>query len=102
MGAVKDLVRLLILVEVAIAVAGPATTVAALSVDYYAMGCPFAEYMVRDVVNKAVMADPTLAAGLLRLHFHDCFVQVCIYMHACFFPRNSKRSGYPVFLMASI
>ncbi|PNT66525.1 hypothetical protein BRADI_3g13590v3 [Brachypodium distachyon] len=77
MGAVKDLVRLLILVEVAIAVAGPATTVAALSVDYYAMGCPFAEYMVRDVVNKAVMADPTLAAGLLRLHFHDCFVQGC-------------------------
>lgn len=75
MGAAKDLVRLLILVEVVVAIAGPGA--AALSMDYYAMSCPFAEYIVRNVVSEAVMGDPTLAAGLLRLHFHDCFVQGC-------------------------
>jgi peroxidase len=74
MGAAKDLVRLLILVEVVVAITGPGA--AALSMDYYAMSCPFAEYIVRNVVSEAVMGDPTLAAGLLRLHFHDCFVQV--------------------------
>ena len=74
MGAVKDLVRLLILVEVVVAIAGPGA--AALSMDYYGMSCPFAEYIVRNVVSEAVRGDPTLAAGLLRLHFHDCFVQV--------------------------
>ncbi|KAF7109331.1 hypothetical protein CFC21_109610 [Triticum aestivum] len=75
MGAVKNLVKLLILVEVAVALAGPG--VAALSMDYYGMNCPFAEYIVRNIVGEAVMGDPTLAAGLLRLHFHDCFVQGC-------------------------
>lgn len=74
MGCVKNLVKLLILVEVAVALAGPG--VAALSMDYYGMNCPFAEYTVRNIVTEAVMGDPTLAAGLLRLHFHDCFVQV--------------------------
>lgn len=75
MGAAKNLVRLLILVEVAVDLAGPGA--AALSMDYYGMSCPFAEYIVWNVVNQATMSDPTLAAGLLRLHFHDCFVQGC-------------------------
>ncbi|RLN05391.1 peroxidase 47-like [Panicum miliaceum] len=45
--------------------------------DYYGMTCPFAEYIVRNVVGEALMKDPTLAGSLLRLHFHDCFVQGC-------------------------
>lgn len=48
----------------------------ALSMGYYIMSCPFADQTVTDTVNQALRKDPTLAAGLLRLHFHDCFVQV--------------------------
>jgi peroxidase len=73
----KSFVRLLILVQVAAALAGPVA--AELSMDYYGMTCPFAEYIVRNVVGEALMKDPTLAASLLRLHFHDCFVQVADY-----------------------
>ncbi|OEL30979.1 Peroxidase 47, partial [Dichanthelium oligosanthes] len=73
---VKSSVRLLILVQVAAVLAGR-PGVAALSMDYYGMSCPFAEYIVRDVVGEALMEDPTLAGSLLRLHFHDCFVQGC-------------------------
>ncbi|XP_062192051.1 peroxidase 47-like [Phragmites australis] len=76
MSAAKNLVRLLIVVQVAAGLAG-APGVAALSMDYYGMSCPFAEMIVRSVVGEALMKDPTLAAGLLRLHFHDCFVQGC-------------------------
>lgn len=48
-----------------------------LSMDYYSMTCPYAGEIVRDVVGGALAKDPSLAASLLRLHFHDCFVRGC-------------------------
>lgn len=76
MGAqMKSFVRLLILVQVAAILAGHGA--AELSMDYYGMSCPYAEYIVRNVVGQALMKDPTLAGSILRLHFHDCFVQGC-------------------------
>lgn len=47
-----------------------------LRMDYYLMNCPFAEGIVKNIVNRRLQADPTLAAALLRMHFHDCFVEV--------------------------
>uniref|UniRef100_A0A1D1ZII3 Peroxidase n=1 Tax=Anthurium amnicola TaxID=1678845 RepID=A0A1D1ZII3_9ARAE len=49
----------------------------ALAMDYYAVSCPIAEIIVMGTVNQALSKDPTLSAGLLRMHFHDCFVQGC-------------------------
>ncbi|KZV38034.1 peroxidase 43-like [Dorcoceras hygrometricum] len=50
---------------------------AQLQVGFYAGSCPNAEAIVSGVVQEAVVSDENTAPVLLRLHFHDCFVQGC-------------------------
>lgn len=44
--------------------------------EYYRFTCPQADEIVISVLKEAISKDPRMAASLLRLHFHDCFVQV--------------------------
>lgn len=44
--------------------------------EYYQFSCPQANDIVLSVLEKAIGKEPRMAASLLRLHFHDCFVQV--------------------------
>ncbi|XP_010261744.1 PREDICTED: peroxidase 11-like isoform X2 [Nelumbo nucifera] len=48
-----------------------------LTLDYYASTCPTVLEIVRKEMECAVQSDPRNAASILRLHFHDCFVQGC-------------------------
>lgn len=47
-----------------------------LTLEYYSKTCPHAQEIVRTEMECFVRANPRNAALLLRLHFHDCFVQV--------------------------
>lgn len=47
-----------------------------LQVGFYDSNCPDAEDIVRSTVEQYYNRDATVAPALLRLHFHDCFVQV--------------------------
>lgn len=46
-------------------------------VGFYSRSCPRVESIVRSTVQTHFRSDPTVAPNLLRMHFHDCFVQGC-------------------------
>ncbi|KAG2310870.1 hypothetical protein Bca52824_022427 [Brassica carinata] len=52
-------------------------THAQLSSDFYAESCPSLFPAVRRVMQRAVAKERRMAASLLRLFFHDCFVNGC-------------------------
>lgn len=47
-----------------------------LQVGFYSKTCPNAESIVSSVTQKTFERDPGSAAVLLRLQFHDCYVEV--------------------------
>eukprot|EP01018_Ginkgo_biloba_P015189 Gb_08066 [translate_table: standard] len=50
---------------------------AQLSSTFYAQSCPNALSTVKAAVKQAVANEKRMGASLLRLHFHDCFVNGC-------------------------
>ncbi|KAJ9688642.1 hypothetical protein PVL29_014346 [Vitis rotundifolia] len=44
---------------------------------FYSSSCPKAEAIVSSTVVTHFKKDPTIAAGVLKLHFKDCFFQGC-------------------------
>ncbi|XP_058198734.1 peroxidase P7-like [Rhododendron vialii] len=53
------------------------TSGTSLTPDYYQFTCPGIFDIVRDIVQKAIDCDRRMGASLLRLHFHDCWVNGC-------------------------
>ncbi|XP_062225853.1 peroxidase 31-like [Phragmites australis] len=60
-----------------LAAAGSCAAAARLSPNYYRRSCPRVERIVADVIAAKQRANPSTAAGTLRLFFHDCFVNGC-------------------------
>lgn len=48
----------------------------ALRPGYYSQTCPDAELIVREVIRKEMLREARSAASVMRLQFHDCFVNV--------------------------
>lgn len=52
------------------------STLAKLTPNYYDKVCPQALPIIKSIVKEAIIREPRMGASLLRLHFHDCFVNV--------------------------
>ncbi|KAG2639033.1 peroxidase P7-like [Panicum virgatum] len=50
---------------------------AELTADYYSETCPPALTTIKLLVGAAILREPRMGAALVRLHFHDCFVNGC-------------------------
>ncbi|PIN19899.1 Peroxidase [Handroanthus impetiginosus] len=48
-----------------------------LSTTFYDSTCPSATTIIRNSIRRAISRERRMAASLIRLHFHDCFVQGC-------------------------
>ncbi|KAL9365712.1 hypothetical protein Peur_043585 [Populus x canadensis] len=48
-----------------------------LSPAFYDSSCPNALSTIRTAIRSEIASDRRMAASLIRLHFHDCFVQGC-------------------------
>ncbi|GMN55869.1 hypothetical protein TIFTF001_024985 [Ficus carica] len=67
----------LVLVAITIAVLTLYPSNAQLSTTFYASTCSNVSSIVRTVVQSALNSDSRIGASLIRLHFHDCFVDGC-------------------------
>lgn len=57
--------------------AGSLSSYAQLTPTFYDASCPNVTSIVRGVIQDALLSDPRIGASLIRLHFHDCFVNGC-------------------------
>ena len=70
----------------------PSAAGSALSSAFYDASCPGAHDVVRRVIQDARVSDPRIPASLIRLHFHDCFVNVSTNSsaHVCSMPIGTR------------
>ncbi|KAG6767543.1 hypothetical protein POTOM_028753 [Populus tomentosa] len=51
------------------------TNAGGLQLGFCRRACPDAELIVHETLHRCISRDPTLAAPLLRMYFHDCFIR---------------------------
>lgn len=56
---------------------------------FYTKTCPSVIGIVKRTTASFISQSPSLAAPLLRMHFHDCFVRVSFPFHACMHMHHS-------------
>ncbi|KAL9680702.1 hypothetical protein QQ045_012481 [Rhodiola kirilowii] len=73
-AAIVFAVMAIVLVDVAALLIG--SSQAQLSSTFYATSCPNVSSVVHGVIQQAETSDVRIGAKLIRLHFHDCFVNL--------------------------
>ncbi|XVF04568.1 hypothetical protein REPUB_Repub05bG0095200 [Reevesia pubescens] len=68
---------------------------AQLSPAFYDETCPNVTTIVRNILENASLSDPRIGASLIRLHFHDCFVQGCDASILLDDPVNGEKEAVP-------
>jgi peroxidase len=71
-----------------LAVACQASPYYPLELGYYRYKCPQAEAIVKAIMEKAIAQNPGNGAGLIRMLFHDCFVEVLYFIYI------SSKNGF--------
>ncbi|XP_015075764.1 cationic peroxidase 1-like [Solanum pennellii] len=66
---------LLVLIIVPFVLVGMSS--AQLTSNFYNSSCPNVLSIIKTAVNSAIASESRMGASLLRLHFHDCFVNGC-------------------------
>ena len=72
---------LLLAAALALLACGGPRAGAQLSAGFYSAACPAVHGVVRQAMSQAVMNDSRSGAAVLRLFFHDCFVNVSAQFH---------------------
>ncbi|KAL0335134.1 UNVERIFIED_CONTAM: Peroxidase N1 [Sesamum radiatum] len=62
-------------------------------VGFYSRSCPRVESIVQSTVRSHFSSNRAIAPGLLRMHFHDCFVQGCDASILIDGPNTEKTAG---------
>ncbi|XP_024542586.1 peroxidase [Selaginella moellendorffii] len=71
----------------------PAPSAGGMSLTFYNNKCSSFAKTVSDEVAAAMKKDPTIAAGLLRMHFHDCWVRGCDASVLLSGPNSERQAG---------
>ncbi|KAK1693227.1 hypothetical protein QYE76_009924 [Lolium multiflorum] len=66
-----------VMVALLLAAVAASCATAQLQEKFYSESCPSVEEVVRKEMVRALSLAPSIAAPLLRMHFHDCFVRGC-------------------------
>lgn len=81
MGRLNLLMSVLLSIFSVSIVLMPNLASAQLKTNYYANTCPNVESIVRNVVNQKFKQTFVTVPAVLRLFFHDCFVEVRTYVN---------------------
>lgn len=76
-----------------------------LSLYFYKSTCPRVEQIIEDVIRNQSQKNPGIIPGIMRLHFHDCYITVSLFLEIIVRKRECKCiyfDNYMVFVLTMV